>query len=199
MHHAAELFSLTITLFDLDTKMQFPKDDPKIDHNNNLAVKAYWRPCPLLSDRLVERRRELLKCSARLVLMDRSFSIDSSLSTEQRDLFADITTRSALPFIDRLFVTYRSQYQEGFNNLSIFEDAMAELDHIRGSVVVHMDQVLQHGGVGREFLELNRSCERVRSVIQYIEEMCCEAMVDPKGLIDMHDHRRLAYQAYQTE
>jgi len=128
-----------------------------------------------------------------------SFSVDSSLSTAQQDLFADITTHSAVPYIDRLFVAYKSRYQEGFKDLSVFKDAMTELDHIRDTVVVRADKALQCGGVGREFLELDRACGRIRSVIQFIEEICCEAMVDPRVLFDMHAHRRLAYQAFQPE
>jgi hypothetical protein len=56
------------------------------------------------------------------------------------------------------------------------------------------EKVLQETGTGKESNEVDDIQKRIQNIISHLEEILCEAMVDPIALIEAHHSHSLAYQ-----
>jgi hypothetical protein len=108
--------------------------------------------------------------------------------------FRNITGNSPSTFIENLFGMYEIRLLNDINDLSMVEDAITELDGLRTSVVQCGDGILQTEGHGTQYIYLDNIQKEVQAVIQMLEEVLCEGMAEPLGLLLAHRNRSLMYQ-----
>jgi hypothetical protein len=105
-----------------------------------------------------------------------------------------LTKGEPITYIEKIYSAYETQFNNGVTNKKIFDKAIAKMGKLQCLVKRWGDEVLQEAGVADEWNEVEDIRRRVCTVISYLEEMLCEVMVDPKGLIVAHHSHCLSYQ-----
>jgi hypothetical protein len=86
-------------------------------------------------------------------------------------------------YIHDVYNTYESRVLQGENNMEILEGPIPALSRFQTVVDQCAADVLQEHGVGREWDEVNDIRKSIHFVIAALEEMTCEALVDPNELL----------------
>jgi len=98
-------------------------------------------------------------------------------------------------YIERVYSVYEAHFNgdKPFGT-KILDDELAKLYPLQNAIDKWVAKVLQEAGIGQELNEVENIRRQVSEVVSYLEELLCEAMLDPKGLIDAHHSRTLRYQ-----
>lgn len=99
-----------------------------------------------------------------------------------------------MTYIENIYSAYEAYFNGGGNGTKIFDDEIIKVSKLQRSVSRWGEKVLQEAGVGEEWNEVESIRTQVQVVISHLEDMLCEAMTDPKGLIDAHCSHSLRYQ-----
>jgi hypothetical protein len=97
-------------------------------------------------------------------------------------------------YIEKVYSTYEARFNSGKAGRKILENEIKKMGKLQRSIKRCGERVLQETGMGKEWNEVDDIQKRVQIIISYLEDMLCEAMVDPKGLIEAHRSYSLAYQ-----
>ncbi|KAG6839860.1 hypothetical protein C0991_011014 [Blastosporella zonata] len=100
-----------------------------------------------------------------------------------------ITTPSMELYIERVFRKYAS----GGREVDITEEVDV-LSRLEKDITDCQDHILQLAGVGVEWNMSEKVAIRVHTVIRWLEDMLCHAMVNSQDLIDAHKAKELMYQ-----
>jgi len=108
--------------------------------------------------------------------------------------FDELTGRKPTEYIEEVYSIYEAQVNEGKSGRNILETEISKLGKLQQSIERWGAEVLQLAGVGNEWNEVEGVKRRVRIVVAHLEEILCEAMVDPQGLVESHRSHNLGYQ-----
>jgi hypothetical protein len=99
-----------------------------------------------------------------------------------------------MAYIEKVYSTYEAQFNKGKTSRKIIEIEIEKMGKLQHSVKRWGEKVLQAAGTGDEWNEVENIRRRVHEVVTYLEEMLCEALLDPKALIEAHHSHNLGYQ-----
>ena len=108
--------------------------------------------------------------------------------------FRNIIGKSPSMFIEKLYRMYEMRLLEDANDLSMLEDAISQLEGLSTSVTQYGDEMLQNEGYSIEYTRLDNIGREVRQVIRMLQEVLCEGLTEPLGLLIAHRNRSLSYQ-----
>lgn len=98
-------------------------------------------------------------------------------------------------YLESVYRRFASQLVAGWRKpQEVLEQAIARLTKIQQELEQCSAAVLQEAGVGVELIAIDGEVKWVRRVQQHLEEMLCEAMIDPNELIAAHNTNQLTYQ-----
>jgi hypothetical protein len=97
-------------------------------------------------------------------------------------------------YIEKVFSTYEARFNSGKTGRKVIENEIGKMGKLRSSIKRWGEKVLQETGTGKEWNEVDDIQKRIQNIISHLEEILCEAMVDPIALIEAHHSHSLAYQ-----
>jgi len=105
-----------------------------------------------------------------------------------------LTKGKPAAYIEKVYSTYEARFNSGKTGRKVIENEIRKMAKLRRSIKRWGEKVLQVTGTGKEWNDVEDIQRRVQVIISHLEEMLCEEMVDPKGLIEAHHSHSLAYQ-----
>ena len=100
-----------------------------------------------------------------------------------------------MTYLDSLCERFTSQLAAKQQPHEVLEEALAKLDDIEHALQRSDAVVLQEAGIGPEFSTVHSELTRVCRLRQHVEEMLCEAMLNPDDLTTAHRKKQLSYQS----
>jgi hypothetical protein len=105
-----------------------------------------------------------------------------------------ITGGKPTTYIEDVYLACEAYFNNGETGTKILDEEIIKMQKLQDGIRRYAQKVLQEAGAGKEWNEVNDIQTQVNVIISYLEEMLCEAMVDPKALIEAHCTHSLSYQ-----
>jgi hypothetical protein len=79
-------------------------------------------------------------------------------------------------------------------SLKVISDVLEDINAMQRTVGGLMDKILQIDGVGKEWKAADKTCQRLRQVVIYLEDIYCHGLLGASVLVDMHCRGEMLFQ-----
>jgi hypothetical protein len=80
-------------------------------------------------------------------------------------------------------------------SLKVISDVLEDINAMQRTVGGLMDKILQIDGVGKEWKAADKTCQRLRQVVIYLEDIYCQGLLGTRVLVDTHCRGEFLFQS----
>ena len=117
-----------------------------------------------------------------------------ALAQKVKNEFTALTQGLPLTYIDSVYLSYEKHVEQGYNNIEILKTALTTVAEFRDTLESCAATVLQVSGVGQDWHLVHDIYQSVKYVISVLQEMMCDAMLDPNELLAAYRACSLSFQ-----
>jgi hypothetical protein len=79
-------------------------------------------------------------------------------------------------------------------SMNVISDSLSNLNGMQRAVAKLMDGILQLDGVGEAWQTADETSKRLKQVVNFVEDIYCNALLGASVLVDMHSRGELLFQ-----
>jgi hypothetical protein len=117
-----------------------------------------------------------------------------ALAQKVNNEFTALTQGSPIAYIDSVYLSFERHIEHGHEDIEILKTALNTVAGFQDTLENCADTVLQVSGVGQDWNLVNDIYKPVKYVIRVLQEMMCEAMLDPNELLAAYRTCSLSFQ-----